>query len=107
MSRRGRVYFDDELVGTIVETEEGMSFEYDEAWLRDPSRPPISPTLPRQESPHRSRGPSPFFMGLLPEGWLHELTLDKLRIAPDDWFGQILELCRDCVGAVHIEPCDE
>ena len=55
-------------------------------------------------------GPSPnpaaVFWALRAEGWLHRLALDKLKIAADDWFGQILHLCRDCVGAVHVEAED-
>ena len=42
-------------------------------------------------------------MGPLPEGWLQDLTLDRLKVQADDWFGQMLAFCGDCMGAVHIE----
>lgn len=41
-------------------------------------------------------------MNLLAEGWLLELSLRKLKIAADDYFGLLLATCRDCVGAVEI-----
>jgi serine/threonine-protein kinase HipA len=59
--------------------------------------------LPLRAEAYEWRGPSPFFMGLLPEGWLPALAIDKLKLAADDWFGKIQHLCRDCIGAVHVE----
>lgn len=104
--RSGQVYFDGVLAGHLRETNEGrgMSFQYVEAWCLDPAREPISLTLPKQTEPFEWSGPSPFFMGLLPEGWLFQLALDSLKVQADDWFGQILAFCTDCIGAVHIEP---
>lgn len=102
--RRGRVFYDRRFAGTLEETESGMRFTYTPEWLADPAMPSISRTLPKRVEPYESRGPHPFFMGLLPEGWLHDIGIAKLRIAVDDAMGQILNLCRDCVGAVHVEP---
>ena len=105
--RRGRVMFDGRLAGWIETTERGMTFRYAPEWLRDESVPPIGHLLPKQSESFAWSGPSPFFMGLLPEGWLHALAIDKLKIQTDDWFGQILHLCRDCIGAVHVEAEDD
>ena len=104
--RRGRVYFDDDLAGFLEETNGGlgMSFRYLEAWCLDGSREAISLSLPKRVEPYEWSGPSPYFMGLLPEGWLLQLALDSLKVQADDWFGQILEFCTDCIGAVHVEP---
>lgn len=102
-SRSAKVFFDGRLAGRIRERDRGMTFQYDESWLRDPQAPAISRTLPKRAEPFEWSGPAPFFMGLLPEGWLHKLAIDALKIAPDDWFGQLLRLCGDCIGAVHIE----
>lgn len=101
------MFFDGEEAGWIQETERGMTFQYHEAWIDDDERPAIGCNLPKRTEPYSWRGPAPFFMGLLPEGWLHALALDKLKIQADDWFEQILRLCRDCIGAVHVEADDE
>ncbi len=107
MRRRGRVLFDGHLAGWIEETETGMVFRYAPEWLQDPAAQPISLTLPLRAEPFPSSGPHPFFLGLLPEGWLFELALSKLKLSRDDAFGLLLNLCRDCAGAVWIEPEQE
>ena len=107
MSRHGRVLFDGRVAGRIEEVEGGMLFRYDQEWLRHPDAQPISLTLPLRAEPFVSRGPHPFFLGLLPEGWLFELALARLKLSRDDAFGLFLHLCRDCVGAVSILPMED
>ena len=36
-----------------------------------------------------------------------EIALAKLKLSADDAFGLLLALCRDCHGAVHIEPATD
>jgi len=102
--RGGTVYWQNKCAGRIRETGSGMEFQYDSAWLREPEAEPVSLTLPLRAEPYATDGPHPFFAGLLPEGWLHNIALSKLKLARDDWFGQLLALCRDCIGAVSIQP---
>ena len=104
MHRRGLVYFDQDLAGVIEETADGMLFRYDAAWLSRPDAQPVSSTLPLRAEAFTCRGLHPFFAGLLPEGWLFDIALATLKLSPDDTFGLLLALCRDCVGAVRIEP---
>ncbi len=103
MTRRGVVFLDREVAGTIDETADGMSFRYAASWLGRADAQPISLTLPLRETPHTSRGLHPFFAGLLPEGWLFDISISTLKLAADDSFGLLLALCRDCIGAVRIE----
>lgn len=107
MTRRGRVLFDGQLAGWIEESAQGMSFRYSESWRTEQGAPPISVTMPVRSEPYESSGPMPFFMGLLPEGWLFDIAIARLKIARDDSFGLLLGLCRDCTGAVSIEPAEE
>lgn len=104
MARRGRVFLDREPVGWIEETETGMRFTYDAAWLARKDARPISLTLPLSSPSHESRGLHPFFAGLLPEGWLFDIALSTLKLSADDGFGLVLALCRDCIGAVRVQP---
>jgi serine/threonine-protein kinase HipA len=55
-----------------------------------------------REAPYESKGLHPFFENLLPEGWLLEIAVSKLKLAKDDAFGLLLATCADCVGAVEI-----
>lgn len=104
MTRRGVVFLDREAVGAIEETTGGMTFRYDAAWLARADARAISLTLPLRSEPYASSGLLPFFAGLLPEGWLFDISISTLKLAPDDGFGLLLALCRDCIGAVRIEP---
>jgi serine/threonine-protein kinase HipA len=57
---------------------------------------------PDHARPHP--GLHPFFENLLPEGWLLDLTCQKLGLDPADAFGVMLATCADCAGAVEIIP---
>ncbi len=98
----GTVRLDGIPVGTIRETAEGTEFTYAETWLNDPDAVPISLTLPLASAPYSSPGLHPFFENLLPEGWLLELSVRKLKLSKDDPFGILLATCADCVGAVEV-----
>lgn len=105
MSRReARVSLDGREVGTLAEVEDGYEFRYSATALADPNARPISLTLPLRAEPYRSRTLPPFFENLLPEGWLLELSTQKLKIGKDDVFGLLLATCADCIGAVEIVP---
>lgn len=102
--RRARVLFDDEVVGRLEETDSGVIFTYDFEWLAREDAQPVSLALPLTDEPYVSEGPHPFFLGLLPEGWLLGVQAEALKLPADDAFGLLLQLCRDCVGCVRLLP---
>lgn len=104
--RSGRVLLDGELVGKIEEIGDQTSFMYVPEWLQRKEATPVSLTLPLRPEPYVTKGLHPFFENLLPEGWLLEVSSKKLKISKDDAFGLLLATCRDCIGAVEIEPID-
>ena len=79
---------------------------YSPEWLQRKDAVPVSLTLPLRPEPYLSKRLHPFFENLLPEGWLLEVSSKKLKISKDDAFGLLLATCRDCIGAVEIEPID-
>jgi serine/threonine-protein kinase HipA len=101
--RKGRVYFDQEPCGTIEEKDEGYVFTYDSAWLAQPDSRPISLTMPLQKEPYSSRTLFPFFDGLIPEGWLLDVSLKNWKLNPDDRMGLLLTVCQDPIGAVSVK----
>jgi HipA-like protein len=106
--RQASVRIDGQEVGRLEELESGGSqFAYDAAWLARRDAVPVSLTLPLRSEPYVSRTLHPFFENLLPEGWLLELSVVKLKIARDDVFGLLLATCADCVGAVEIVRIEE
>ncbi|MEJ0101237.1 MAG: HipA N-terminal domain-containing protein [Bacteroidota bacterium] len=47
-----------------------------------------------------------FFEGLIPEGWLLEIASKNWKLNPNDRMGLLLACCRNCIGAVSIEPME-
>lgn len=99
--RRGIVRLDGTRVGLIEETERGVRFAYDPAYV-SPEAIPISLTLPVQKEPYEWPRLQPFFENLLPEGWLLDIALRRLHLPESDTFGLLLATCGDCIGAVEI-----
>lgn len=101
--RRASVRIDGQVVGRLEELETGGSqFVYEPAWLARRDAAPVSLTMPLRSEPYVSRTLHPFFENLLPEGWLLELSVAKLKIAKDDAFGLLVATCADCIGDVEI-----
>ena len=46
----------------------------------------------------------PFFDGLIPEGWLLDIAEKNWKIDVRDRMSLLLACCKDCIGAVGVEP---
>lgn len=103
-SRSGKVFMHGKVAGRIVQFEDEFHFEYDAAYLADTKNPAISFSLPKRAERFRSKVLFAFFDGLIPEGWLLNMAEENWKLATRDRMGLLLNVCRDCVGAVHIEP---
>jgi serine/threonine-protein kinase HipA len=64
---------------------------------------PISLTMPLTKKCYEFDRFPPFFEGLLPEGIMLEALLRKYKIDKNDYFGQLIKIGQDVVGAVTIE----
>jgi serine/threonine-protein kinase HipA len=93
--------------GILKETDEGYEFSYNEEYLADAASAPVSLTLPLTDKPYKSSVLSPFFDGLIPEGWLLDIALRNTDICELDRFALLLLCCKDCVGAVSVIPIKE
>lgn len=105
-TRKGKVLFFNEPAGSIEQKEDEFIFTYDEQYLMKKGQP-ISLTLPLQKEPYRSKTMFPFFDGLIPEGWLLDVSARTWKVSPSDRMGLLLTVCRDCIGAVSIEPAED
>ena len=106
MNRSGRVLFKNELAGIVWQDENGYGFEYDRNYLRSKSAIPVSLTLPLRTDPYKEKTMIPFFDGLIPEGWLLNITLKNWKLDNRDRMGLLLVACKDCIGAVSIEAIE-
>lgn len=106
--RRGNVFYKDRYAGQVIETPSGSySFQYDKTYLGHNDAQPISLTLPLRADAYHCPTLFPFFDGLIPEGWLLDLTVHHWKLNPRDRMGLLLEACRDCIGAVKVIPVHE
>ncbi|MEK6561322.1 MAG: HipA N-terminal domain-containing protein [Nitrospirota bacterium] len=104
---RGIVYHRSIKAGILEKTEEGFLFQYLPEYLSHPDAWAVSLTLPLRAEPYESKKMFPYFMGLIPEGWLLDLTSRTLKIDPENVFDLLLRCCRDCIGATGIYPAEE
>ncbi len=96
------MFVQDSYAGTITETDEGYEFAYDRQYLDREDAVAVSLTMPLTEKTYKSTVIFPFFDGLVPEGWLLDITSRNRKIDRDDRFGLLLAACRDCIGDVYI-----
>lgn len=104
--RQASVFRNGELVGLLTEhSRKEYSFEYDEAWFRDTSKPAVSLTLPKTSQKHESEILFPFFFNMLSEGVNRRLQSTQLRIDEQDSFGLLLATAQyDTIGAITVKP---
>jgi len=107
MSRKAKVYYQDQLAGIISETDEGYLFRYEEEYLQAENSRPVSLTLPVRKESYKSKTLFPFFDGLIPEGWLLSIAEDVWKLNIRDRMELLLTCCKDCIGVVSIIPIKE
>lgn len=90
--------------GTLMEDESGYTFVYDTDYLALPGAEAVSLTLPLREEPYHDKVLFPFFDGLIPEGWLLDIAEKNWKIDARDRMSLLLSCCKDCIGAVGVEP---
>lgn len=105
--KRANIYYKNLLAGILIEGDEGYEFFYLSEYLETKGAKPVSLTLPLQKEVYRSNVLFPFFDGLIPEGWLLDVALRNTDISILDRMSLLLLCCKDCIGAVSVEPVIE
>ena len=90
--------------GILTEDENGYTFQYTPEFLSSDKAEAISLTLPLTEQPYQNKVLFPFFDGLIPEGWLLNIAEKNWKIDSRDRMSLLLACCKDCIGAVGVEP---
>jgi len=101
------VYLWDKKAGLLERTDKGYRFTYYQGYLSSQNAQSVSLSFPLTEKAYESESLFPFFLGLIPEGWLLDLTSKILKIDPENAFDILLATCGDCIGAVKVIPVDE
>lgn len=103
-SQKAQVFYKQKPAGILTKTKNGYEFAYDRAYLSEASAEPISLSMPLREEKYESKELFPFFDGLLPEGWLLDLTCAIAKIDEDDKFALLIHTGEDPAGAVSVRP---
>lgn len=98
------VFYGDKRAGILSKYSKGYEFIYDSSYLNDPDARPISLSLPLRVEKYGSPRLFSFFDGLLPEGWLLDVTSSFAKIDRDDKFRLLLHTGFDPIGAVSVRP---
>jgi serine/threonine-protein kinase HipA len=103
--RKAEIFMHGVAAGHLEETAAGGAycFKYHPGY----KGPPISLTMPIEEKTFEFDGFPPFFEGLLPEGMMLESLLKKRKLDRHDYFGQLVTLGADLVGAVTVVEITE
>ena len=105
--KKAVVYLRDIKAGILTEDENGYLFEYVTDFLKSSNAEAISLTLPLSDKPYRDKVLFPFFDGMIPEGWLLDIAEKNWKIDTRDRMSLLLACCKDCIGAVGVEPIKE
>jgi len=105
--RKAEVWMHGKLAGWLSLDEEAYHFEYSPEYIESDNPVAISLTLPIQREIFTSRVLFAFFDGLIPEGWLLNIAEKNWKLNPRDRMGLLMACCRDCIGAVSINPLIE
>jgi len=102
MIRATNVYLHDDLVGELrSDRDKGLSFKYDDRYVREKG-PPLSLSMPlRLEYSYRSEAEA-YFGGLLAHGAQRLALALELNVSPSDDLSLLRELGLDCVGAIKV-----
>lgn len=102
--RQAKVLFKDQEAGLLTQHDDGsFTFSYNDNWLSDNNKPPISLTLPKNKQPIHSPFLFPFFFNMLPEGTNKQVACKLNRIDIDDYFGLLITIAKtETIGAVTL-----
>ncbi len=106
--RQGKVFYKDLVAGILTETDEGeYVFQYDHNYVKNNPEDFITFTMPVRVQLYKDNRLFPFFEGLIPEGWMLDIASENWKINKNDRMGLLLACCKNCIGAVSIEPITE
>lgn len=106
--RKATVLFKGQEAGILSQDDSGsFTFVYNQSWIEDSLKPPISLTLLKKREPYHSPFLFPFFFNLLPEGSNKQVVCKHSRIDKNDYFGLLLTTAKnDSIGAVIVRKIE-
>jgi serine/threonine-protein kinase HipA len=101
--RKARVLVNGVLAGTLEQLSQGKQVAYRFVYQADYQGVPVSLTMPIKNHFYEFEQFPPFFEGLLPEDAQLEALLRKYKLDKNDYFGQLMQVGNDVIGAITVE----
>lgn len=106
--RQAQIFYQDLLAGVLTETDEGeYIFQYDSSYIEEHPDQFLTFTMPVRKEAFVELRLFPFFEGLIPEGWLLDIASKNWKISRSDRMGLLLACCKNCIGAVSVQPISQ
>ena len=99
--RTAEVFVHNQLAGWLEEVEKKKKYRL--RYKENYSGPAVSLTFPISQNIYEFESFPPFFDGLLPEGNQLEGLLKHMKLDRNDYFGQLIVVGEDMVGAVTVK----
>lgn len=81
----------------------GMAFSYDDSWLNNPLKRPVSLSMPLSTRPYTGVEVYNYFDNLLPDNpVIRDRVMTKFTVAVDHPFDILAAIGHDCVGALQL-----
>lgn len=101
--RKAEVFFNNVYCGELRELDNCFEYEYSKDYLSMDNAKPISLTMPLSNDIYRNEILFSFFDGLIPEGYLLDLLMNKYKLKVTDRFDLLVKSGLDTIGAVTIK----
>ena len=99
--RKAKIYFNGSEAGILTEREGEKAYVFE--YLDGYTGPNISLTIKVSQKRHEFNTFPPFFDGVLPEGPRLEALLRQAKLDRTDYFGQLITVGADLIGAITVE----
>lgn len=105
--RSAIVLYNGQPAGTLLKSGSRYLFTYDEEYLQNPKRRPVSITLPLRKEAYESENLFPVFINMLSEGANKRMQCRLLKIDENDYFSLLLATAKnDSIGPITIEEIE-
>jgi serine/threonine-protein kinase HipA len=101
--RKAEVFVQNQPAGFLIENDEGTPSKYVFEYLESYDGTPVSLNYPTKQKRYEFDSFPSFFDGLLPEGPQLEALLKQAKLDRRDYFGQLVTVGADLVGAVTVK----
>ena len=99
--RKAKVFVDGKEAGTFTQKDDGQGYSFE--YLDNYEGPAISLTIPCAQKQYEFTAFPAFFDGVLPEGSQLEALLRRAKLDRKDYFGQLVTVGADLIGAITVE----